>query len=89
MTNTITIDPGIYAEAKDYAKKHDLNIAHLVEEYLMKLITGGDQTSEKEPSDDYEISPKIKALMVGFKCDESLPYDYKNEFRKYKADKYL
>jgi hypothetical protein len=26
MTNTITIDPRVYADVSDYAKKHDLNI---------------------------------------------------------------
>jgi hypothetical protein len=88
MTNTITIDPRVYADVSDYAKKHDLNIRHLVEEYLKKLIKG-EQTSEEKPAEDYYVSPKIKSLLVGFQCDESLPYDYKHDLRKYKADKYL
>jgi hypothetical protein len=37
MTNTITIDSRVYADVTDYAKRHDLNITHLVEEYLKKL----------------------------------------------------
>jgi hypothetical protein len=44
--------------------------------------------TRKDPSKLYELSPKIKSLMVGFKCDESLPYDYK-KLRKNRAEKYL
>jgi hypothetical protein len=88
MTNTITIDSRVYADISDYAKKHDLNIRHLVEEYFKKLIKG-EQTSTEKPVKNYYVSTKIKPLLVGFKCDESLPYDYKREARKYKADKYL
>lgn len=77
MTNTITIDPRVYADVSDYAKKHDLNITHLVEEYLKKLVKG-EQTSAEKPAEDYYVSPKIKSLLEGFQCDESLPYDYKH-----------
>lgn len=96
MTNTITIDSSVYADAFDYAERHNLSIDHLVEDFLkdlvkreqnLKNLEKGEQTPTGKPCEHYYVSPKIKPLLEGFKCDESLPTDYKHDPQRY--GKYL
>lgn len=83
--NTITIDPQKYMKAEAYAKRHNISIRTLVENYFDQLDKSGRETGKRK----YYISPKIESMRVGFKCPENSTFNYKSELRDILTDKYL
>ena len=74
---TLSIDSSIILMSKDYAKKHETSLSHLVEAYLKTLI---------EASEIEEISPKVKSLSGVVKLPKN--FNEKREYQKYLESKY-
>jgi hypothetical protein len=77
---TLNVDHEVIKKAKEFAKSRGRSLSDLVESYL-KMI------SDKQPDDQDELSPKVKALKGSF----SLPadFDYKKELADAITRKYL
>lgn len=81
--NTITIDPLKYMKAEAYAKKRNISIKALVENFFDQQDDSGAKMEERK----YYISPKIASMRVGFKCPENSSFDYKSELRDVLTDR--
>ena len=78
---TLTLEKEVIEEAKAYAKDYGQSLSKMVEDYF-KVIT------EKEGNNaDKELSPIVKSLKGSIKAPYD--FDYKEEIRKLKAEKYL
>lgn len=80
---TLTIDESVIKQAKAYAEKQGRSLSAVVENYL-KAVT----KKEKVVSNDDELSPIIKSLMLRPKVNLPDDYDYKKELEKIKDEKY-
>jgi len=69
---TLSIDNQVIIKAKKYAKSSGRSLSDLIENYL-KNITSSE-------SDNFAISPKVKALMGAFRAP--VDFDYKSELSK-------
>jgi hypothetical protein len=76
---TLSIDNQVITKAKKYAKNSGRSLSDLIENYL-KNITSSD-------SDNFTISPKVKALMGAFKTP--VDFDYKTELSNAITKKYI
>lgn len=76
---TLTIDKQVITRAKKYAKNSGRSLSDLIESYLKNIISSSDD-------DDFEISPRAKALMGSFKVPKD--FDYKTEMTKILNEKY-
>ena len=76
---TLSIDNQVITKAKKYAKNSGRSLSDLIENYL-KNITSSD-------SDNFTISPKVKALMGSFKTP--VEFDYKTELSKAISEKHF
>ena len=92
--NTIRIDQVLYNYAVVYARKHNMSVDSLVENYIISLL--GDSKSSYGYSDmttlrnvKYKISPRVKALEMGFVCPDNLSEDYKKEIKEGRINKGL
>lgn len=70
---TLNIDGEVIKKAKKFAKSRGRSLSDLVESYLRMI-------SDKQPDDQEELSPKVKALKGKF----TLPDDF--DFKKELAD---
>lgn len=91
--NTISISQDLYDDAVIYARNHNVSVDTLVERFFISLLhkTTSDSASEALASKKvrYKISPKVKALEMGFVCPDTLSIDYKKEIREGKISKCL
>ena len=91
--NTISIRPEIYNNAVVYARNHNVSVDTLVERFIISLLN--ESTSDVTPQTldskkvRYKISPKVKALEMGFVCPDTLSVDYKEEIKEGKINKGL
>ena len=92
--NTIRIDQVLYNYAVVYARKHNMSVDSLVENYIISLL--GDSKSSYSYSDmttsrnvKYKISPRVKALEMEFVCPDNLSEDYKKEITEGRIKKGL
>ena len=76
---TLNLNKSSIEKAKKYAKKHNQSLSILVEKYF-NLI------SEKENSDEIEISPNVLELSGIINIDKD--YDIKSEYGKHIEKKY-
>lgn len=87
--NTITVDSKIYRIAEMYATLHHISVETVFEKsvnlFLKKFIVKHEDVSQ---ASKYYISPKVKALEMGFRCPENLSVDYKEELHDALAEKY-
>jgi hypothetical protein len=77
---TLNVDHEVIKKAKEFARSRGRSLSDLVESYLRMI-------SEKEPDNQGELSPKVKAL----KGKILLPadFDYKKEVADAITRKYL
>ena len=69
---TITLDNSTYNDAAMYAKLHNISIAEALK-VGMKFLMENFRLQAKDTSNGkYYISPKVKALEMGFKCSKNL-----------------
>ena len=91
--NTISIRPEIYNNAVVYARNHNVSVDTLVERFIISLLnkSTSDIASDTLASNKviYKISPKVKALEMGFVCPDTLSVDYKEEIKEGKIRKGL
>ena len=91
--NTISIRPEIYNNAVVYARNHNVSVDTLVERFIISLLnkSTSDVASDTLASKKviYKISPKVKALEMGFVCPDTLSVDYKEELKEGKIRKGL
>ena len=91
--NTISIRPEIYNNAVVYARNHNVSVDTLVERFIISLLnkSTSDVASDTLASKKviYKISPKVKALEMGFVCPDTLSVDYKEEIKEGKIRKGL
>ena len=91
--NTISIRPEIYNNAVVYARNHNVSVDTLVERFIISLLnkSTSDVASDTLASKKviYKISPKVKALEMGFLCPDTLSVDYKEEIKEGKIRKGL
>ena len=91
--NTISIRPEIYNNAVVYARNHNVHVDTLVERFIISLLnkSTSDVASDTLASKKviYKISPKVKALEMGFVCPDTLSVDYKEELKEGKIRKGL
>ena len=91
--NTISINQNIYNEVAIYARKHNVSIDTLVEKFFLSLLDDDIPDNQKKTISSkevkYKISPKVKALEMGYICPENLSIDYKKEIREGKIRKDL
>ena len=91
--NTISIRTEIYNNAVVYARNHNVSVDTLVERFIISLLkeSTSDATLDNVASKKvrYKISPKVKALEMGFVCPDTLSVDYKEEIKEGKIRKGL
>ena len=91
--NTISIRTEIYNNAVVYARNHNVSVDTLVERFIISLLkeSTSDATLDNVASKKvrYKISPKVKALEMGFVCPDTLSVDYKKEIKEDKTEKGL
>ena len=91
--NTISIRPDVYKNAVVYAHSHNMSVDTLVERCIISLLneSTSDVASDTLASKKviYKISPKVKALEMGFVCPDTLSVDYKEEIKEGKIRKGL
>ena len=91
--NTISIRTEIYNNAVVYARNHNVSVDTLVERFIISLLnkSTSDVASDTLASKKviYKISPKVKALEMGFVCPDTLSVDYKEEIKEGKIRKGL
>lgn len=86
---TITLDNSTYNDAAMYAKLHNISIAEALK-VGMKFLMENFRLQAKDTSNGkYYISPKVKALEMGFKCSKNISIDYKDELSDALTEKYL
>ena len=92
--NTIRINQVLYNDAVVYARKHNMSVDSLVENYIISLL--GDSKSSYSYSDmttsrdvKYKLSPRVKALEMEFVCPDNLSEDYKKEITEGRIKKGL
>ena len=76
---TLTIDKQVITKAKKYAKNSGRSLSDLIESYLKNVVSSNNK-------DDFEISPRVKALMGSFKVPSN--FDYKKELSNALSEKY-
>ena len=76
---TLSLDEKVIEQAKRYAKERHVSLSFLVENYLLKLVSGYAPGSENESSIVEEL-----AGIVYLKPD----YDYKEDFSEYLSKKH-
>ena len=85
VMSTISINQNIYNDAVIYARKHNVSIDTLVERFFISLLSNdiSKQKEDKLSSSNvkYKISPRVKALEMGYICPENLSIDYKEEIK--------
>ena len=91
--NTISIRPEIYNNAVVYSRNHNVSVDTLVERFIISLLnkSTSDVASDTLASKKviYKLSPKVKALEMGFVCPDTLSVDYKEEIKEGKIRKGL
>lgn len=89
--STITIDQKLYNDALNYARKHNVSIDSLVERFFKSLLgkssSEADSTMTLSKPIRYKISPKVKALEMGYECPVDISLDYKQEILDGKLQK--
>jgi hypothetical protein len=73
---TLNLDKGVIAEAKTYAKSHNVSLSKLIENYLNSIT----RESKKKSS----VSPLVESLTGIIPHD----YDERKEYREYIDKKY-
>ena len=76
---TLTLDKQVITKAKQYAKNSGRSLSDLIESYLKNVVSSNNK-------DDFEISPRVKALMGSFKVPST--FDYKKELSNALSEKY-
>lgn len=76
---TLTIDKQVITKAKKYAKNSGRSLSDLIESYLKNVVSSIDKG-------EFEISPRVKALMGSFKVPDD--FDYKKELSNALNEKY-
>ena len=76
---TLTLDKQVITKAKKYAKNSGRSLSDLIESYLKTVVSSNDKV-------EFEISPRVKALMGSFKIPGD--FDYKKELAKALNEKY-
>ena len=77
---TLKLNKKAIERAKNYARKNKKSLSVLVENYF-NLIT------EKENTDDFEISPNVEELSGIIKLPKNI--EVKEEYKKHLEEKYL
>jgi len=74
---TLKLDEGIIEMAKAYAKKKNISLSKMIENYLQALT--------KKQSKEIEISPLVESLtgVISLKAN-----DYKKDYSDYLTEKY-
>jgi len=78
---TLKLNKSVIEQAKDYAKKNQVSLSRLIENYLASL-TQKENSSKKE----IEISAFVKSISTGVSIPADL--DYKKEYADYLMEKY-
>lgn len=78
---TLKLDKSVIERAKEYAKKNQVSLSRLIENYLASL-TQKDKTNKKE----IEISPFVKSIATGVSLPDD--FNYKEEIADYLLEKY-
>ncbi len=86
---TITLDNATYNDAMLYAKLNNISIADALKAGMKFLMENSKIQAEEVSDVKYYISPKVKALEVGYKCPKYLSLDYKKELSDVLIKKYL
>jgi len=76
---TLTLDKQVITKAKRYAKNSGRSLSDLIESYLKNVVSSNDKG-------EFEISPRVKALMGSFKVPDD--FDYKKELSNALNEKY-
>ena len=87
--NTITLDNSTYKDISLYAKHKGISVADALKAGARLLLDNFKAESKIATEGQYYISPKVKALEMGFKCPEGLSTDYKEELKDTLTGKYL
>ena len=75
---TLSLDKEIIEKAKDYAKKNNVSLSFIIENYLLKIVSDFKEKSDIKGSIVSELSGIIK-----LEGD-----DYKDEYVNYLEEKY-
>ena len=76
---TLTIEQSVIEKAKIYARKNEIGLSDLIEDYLKALI------NEKSVKEN-ELSPIVSSLKGSFKMPKD--FDYRKTLTDYLAEKY-
>ncbi len=74
---TLNLDKGIIDQAKNYAKKNQVSLSKLIENYLESL--------NKRPEKKSNISPLVESLTGVI---PEVNYDDKKDYKDYLSEKY-
>lgn len=78
---TLKLDKSVIERAKEYAKKNQVSLSRLIENYLASL-TQKDKTNKKE----IEISPFVKSIATGVSISSDI--DTREVYREHLLEKY-
>ena len=78
---TLKLDKSVIERAKEYAKKNQVSLSRLIENYLASL-TQKDKTNKKE----IEISPFVKSIATGVSISSDI--DTREVYREQLLEKY-
>ena len=70
--NTLTIDQNIYNRAEIYAKRHNVSVQQLVEEYLVSIQMVDNQIFDEHQSDDEHVDEALLAKCFEYAHKEFL-----------------
>jgi hypothetical protein len=76
---TLSLNKDIILLAKNYAKEHNVSLSFLVENYLLKIVSEFQSTTDSKASIVNELSG-----IISLESD----YDYKKEYTDYLTEKY-
>lgn len=78
---TLKLDKSVIEQAKEYAKKNQVSLSRLFENYLASL-TQKDKSNRKE----IEISPFVKSIATGVSISSDI--DAREVYREHLLEKY-
>lgn len=78
---TLSIDETVIRDAKIFAKKKNLSVSSLVENYLQSITQ-----AEKSVTTDGDITPVVKSLSGVISLPDD--FDYKADYREHLIQKY-
>jgi hypothetical protein len=81
---TLSIEPLVIAQAKEYALQQKRSLSDLIENYLKFIVK-----DTPVPKKEIEVSPWIQSLRGSLKVPKDFDFDYKRIIEEKRNEKFL